>query len=181
MYTINVELPEEPENKRKKIDRVHHNAKDARKEIKELLESVGALSRMGKSPRAHKRRRKSKRLLKSSGGYSEYSPAQFKKSNPKYYRETHDKIQESVRAKSIALDPDKSLQIMKSMRELEEYRRKCGSRILCLDGGGIRGLIQMAVLGEIERRTGKRIVDLFDWIVGTSTGGIITLALTYGI
>ncbi len=60
-----------------------------------------------------------------------------------------------------------------------EFRVEGGSRILSLDGGGIRGLIQIENLMEIERRTGKRITELFDWIIGTSTGGIIALALVY--
>ena len=55
-----------------------------------------------------------------------------------------------------------------------------GSRILCLDGGGIKGLVQLQVLMELEERTQRKITDLFDWIVGTSTGGVIALAMVYG-
>jgi calcium-independent phospholipase A2 len=51
--------------------------------------------------------------------------------------------------------------------------------VLFLDGGGIRGLIQLEILIEMECRLKRKITDLFDWIVGTSTGGIIALALTY--
>src|ERR1044072_7883783 len=50
-------------------------------------------------------------------------------------------------------------------------------RILCLDGGGIRGIIPAVILAEIERRTGRPIHKLFDLIAGTSTGGILALAL----
>lgn len=50
-------------------------------------------------------------------------------------------------------------------------------RILSIDGGGIRGIIPALVLAEIERRTGKRIHQLFDLIAGTSTGGILALGL----
>lgn len=50
-------------------------------------------------------------------------------------------------------------------------------RVLSLDGGGIKGVFSAAVLAELEEMTGKRIVEHFDLIVGTSTGGIITLAL----
>lgn len=50
-------------------------------------------------------------------------------------------------------------------------------KILSIDGGGIRGLIPALVLAEIEQATGKRISELFDLIVGTSTGGILALAL----
>lgn len=58
-------------------------------------------------------------------------------------------------------------------------RRLHGNRILSLDGGGVRALIQIDILCEIERLTGKRIMELFDWIIGTSSGGIIALALVY--
>ena len=54
-----------------------------------------------------------------------------------------------------------------------------GDRVLCLDGGGIKGLVLIEMLSAIERVTGKRIIELFDWFVGTSTGGILTLALVY--
>ena len=49
--------------------------------------------------------------------------------------------------------------------------------ILSIDGGGIRGLIPAVVLAEIERRTERRIAELFDLIAGTSTGGILACAL----
>ena len=51
-------------------------------------------------------------------------------------------------------------------------------RILSLDGGGIRGLVPALILASLEAETGKRITDLFDLVVGTSTGGILALALT---
>lgn len=51
-------------------------------------------------------------------------------------------------------------------------------RVLSIDGGGIRGIIPAMVLAEIERRTRKRIAEMFDLIAGTSTGGILALGLT---
>ncbi|MDJ0736642.1 MAG: patatin-like phospholipase family protein [Nostocaceae cyanobacterium] len=51
-------------------------------------------------------------------------------------------------------------------------------KILSIDGGGIRGIIPAVILSEIEEKTGKRIAELFDFIAGTSTGGILTLGLT---
>ena len=32
----------------------------------------------------------------------------------------------------------------------------------------------------IEEMTGKSISELFDWVVGTSTGGILVLGMIYG-
>jgi patatin-like phospholipase/acyl hydrolase len=51
-------------------------------------------------------------------------------------------------------------------------------KVLCIDGGGIRGLIPALVLSEIEQRTGRRTAELFDLIAGTSTGGILACGLT---
>ncbi|KAH3860838.1 hypothetical protein DPMN_023761 [Dreissena polymorpha] len=55
-----------------------------------------------------------------------------------------------------------------------------GDRVLCLDGGGIRGLIILEILDAIEKEAGKEIKDMFDWIGGTSTGGIIALGIATG-
>jgi|APLak6261675998_1056109.scaffolds.fasta_scaffold00067_8 patatin-like phospholipase/acyl hydrolase len=54
-------------------------------------------------------------------------------------------------------------------------------RILSIDGGGIKGALPAAFLAAIEESTGKRIVDHFDLIAGTSTGGIIALGLGLGM
>ena len=57
--------------------------------------------------------------------------------------------------------------------------KKGGGRVLCLDGGGIRGLIQIEILSQLERETGKRVTELFDWIIGTSTGGVVAISVIY--
>ena len=54
-------------------------------------------------------------------------------------------------------------------------------RILSLDGGGIKGTFTASVLAELEAMTGKRMVEYFDLITGTSTGGIIAVALGLGM
>jgi uncharacterized protein len=50
-------------------------------------------------------------------------------------------------------------------------------RILALDGGGIKGAFTAAVLASFEKLLGGSIVDHFDLIAGTSTGGILALGL----
>lgn len=54
-------------------------------------------------------------------------------------------------------------------------------RILAIEGGGILGAFAAGALAEIERKTKRRIVDHFDLIAGTSTGGIIAIGLAMGI
>ncbi|WP_264735462.1 patatin-like phospholipase family protein [Wolbachia endosymbiont (group A) of Rhinocyllus conicus] len=49
--------------------------------------------------------------------------------------------------------------------------------ILSVDGGGIRGIIPAIILAEIEKRTRKRVAEIFHLMAGTSTGGIVIAGL----
>lgn len=55
--------------------------------------------------------------------------------------------------------------------------------MLCIDGGGIRGLISLVILAHLEKtlqvkdRENARIADYFDLIAGTSTGALIAAML----
>ena len=50
-------------------------------------------------------------------------------------------------------------------------------QVLSVDGGGIRGIIPAVVLAELERLTGRPTSSLFQLMAGTSTGGLLVLAL----
>jgi uncharacterized protein len=62
-------------------------------------------------------------------------------------------------------------------------------KLLSLDGGGIRGMLTLEVLAEMERLLGKatgkgqdfRLCDFFHYIGGTSTGAIIAAGLALGM
>jgi predicted acylesterase/phospholipase RssA len=66
-------------------------------------------------------------------------------------------------------------------------------RLLALDGGGIRGLITIEVLGAIEETlraryprehwagSDFRLSDYFDYVAGTSTGAIIATCISLGM
>ncbi len=54
-------------------------------------------------------------------------------------------------------------------------------RILSLDGGGIKGAFTASVLATLEEDTGCAVSDHFDLIVGTSTGGVLAIALGLGL
>jgi len=56
-------------------------------------------------------------------------------------------------------------------------------RILSIDGGGIRGILPGIILTQLEKKLQEktanenlRLSDMFDFMAGTSTGGILTLA-----
>lgn len=53
-------------------------------------------------------------------------------------------------------------------------------KILSIDGGGIKGLYSAVVLAHLEEKFKCRLVDCFDMICGTSTGGLIALGLASG-
>jgi len=60
-------------------------------------------------------------------------------------------------------------------------------KILCIDGGGIRGIIPSKFLSNLENCISKhkeeetRLNEYFDLICGTSTGGIIAIGLGLGM
>jgi hypothetical protein len=62
-------------------------------------------------------------------------------------------------------------------------------KLLALDGGGIRGLITIEVLAEIERHLQKQLgrddsfvlADYFHYVGGTSTGAIVATCLALGM
>ncbi|XP_068205061.1 85/88 kDa calcium-independent phospholipase A2-like isoform X4 [Palaemon carinicauda] len=58
-------------------------------------------------------------------------------------------------------------------------RQRTG-RVLCLDGGGIKGLVMTQTLFVIQEILGRPIHECFDWISGTSTGGFLALMLCSG-
>ena len=95
------------------------------------------------------------------------------------YHELEKSIERRLASRSFPQFPNEAMSLAIQMKELRMYT-KAGSRILVLDGGGMRGLVQIEILSQIEEATGRRITELFDWIIGTSTGGIVALALVYG-
>jgi uncharacterized protein len=54
-------------------------------------------------------------------------------------------------------------------------------KILSIDGGGFRGIIPAKYLQQVEENTNSQIHQHFDLVAGTSTGGIIALAIGAGI
>ena len=67
---------------------------------------------------------------------------------------------------------DKFLNLFKPNEVKKEHKL-----VLSLDGGGVRGLATVIFLKELEKASGKKIVDLFDFFIGTSVGGLNAMHL----
>jgi uncharacterized protein len=71
----------------------------------------------------------------------------------------------------------------------EKLTKQPPYKLLSLDGGGIRGIITVEVLGEIERLLQEKLgagddftlAQYFDYIAGTSTGAVIATCLSLGM
>src|SRR5271167_595748 len=70
----------------------------------------------------------------------------------------------------------------------ERIERAGPKKLLAIDGGGIRGVLALEVLQKIENllkaksgRADFRLADYFDYIAGTSTGGIIAAGIAIGM
>ncbi len=71
----------------------------------------------------------------------------------------------------------------------ERYETVRPRRMLALDGGGIRGMITLQALAELESKLRSRsrrgdrfrLCHFFDYIGGTSTGAIIAAGLATGM
>lgn len=105
----------------------------------------------------------------------------FKKEKEDNYYFSHDILEYLIKEKALEKD------YVKYYAELDKrittvvnrsiINKEGSFRILSLDGGGIRMLIQLLILCEIENITQKPICEMFDLVIGTSTGAIIAAAL----
>ncbi|PAV83923.1 hypothetical protein WR25_06329 [Diploscapter pachys] len=61
-------------------------------------------------------------------------------------------------------------------------KRRGGLVALCLDGGGMRGLVSIVCLLFTSRRLfgNETLPNCFDWLIGTSTGSVLALNLAKG-
>lgn len=53
-------------------------------------------------------------------------------------------------------------------------------QVLSIDGGGLRGIFAAAALAQLELDFETSVLDHFDLVVGTSTGGLIALGMAAG-
>lgn len=76
---------------------------------------------------------------------------------------------------NVYLHPGENENLRRAIKGRQVGKR--GLRILSMDGGGMKGLATVQILKQIEQGTGKRIHEMFDLICGTSTGGMLAIAI----
>jgi Patatin-like phospholipase len=79
-------------------------------------------------------------------------------------------------------------QVERRIKLADRLAAKGPRKLLALDGGGIRGVLSLMVLARIEsllieesKRGDYRLADYFDYVAGTSTGGIIAAGIAMGM
>ncbi|GAM18527.1 hypothetical protein SAMD00019534_017020 [Acytostelium subglobosum LB1] len=80
-------------------------------------------------------------------------------------------------------DDDTSDEIEKSTPILSKKEGGNGSTklIVCVDGGGIRGIIAVRILMHLESHLGFDLISKADLLGGTSTGGLLTFTRAQGM
>ncbi|KAJ1461546.1 acyl transferase/acyl hydrolase/lysophospholipase [Pelagophyceae sp. CCMP2097] len=85
-----------------------------------------------------------------------------------YVRGTHTV---ETRAKALAQLLVTRAEVKRSRYERLLSHLRPPLRVLCLDGGGIKGRNLFIIVAELERLAGRPAADLFDVVCGTSIGG----------
>src|SRR5258708_14321945 len=70
----------------------------------------------------------------------------------------------------------------------DRLEKKGPRKLLAIDGGGICGVLSLQIFAKIEdllinesKRPDYRLADYFDYVAGTSTGGIIAAGIALGM
>lgn len=88
-------------------------------------------------------------------------------------------VQGTLIEEGISTTFSKKPSVVRKIKTLIEQREE--ENVLCLDGGGMRGVGTLTMLAALEMKTGLKTHQLFDRIYGTSTGGLAAILLARGL
>ncbi|RVD80815.1 uncharacterized protein DFL_008705 [Arthrobotrys flagrans] len=97
----------------------------------------------------------------------------------------NEEILENRQYEEMVFEEEREIQTLKSLISQfgpSSYPHEYPLRVLCLDGGGVRGLSSLLIIKRIMQQIAPNVrnprpCDYFDMISGTSTGGIIAIML----
>jgi hypothetical protein len=87
-----------------------------------------------------------------------------------------DSEEESDEDKKKSNDPSKNESQDEGPKTADNNNKKYF--ILSIDGGGIKGIVPLYFLRDLEIRLNKKVYEIFDMFAGTSIGGLIALILS---
>jgi len=67
--------------------------------------------------------------------------------------------------------------VLSNARQVPGARAR-GLRVLCIDGGGVKGIVALRLLAHLEHVLGRPLWQVFDLVAGTSAGGIIATSVS---
>ncbi|GMS89524.1 hypothetical protein PENTCL1PPCAC_11699, partial [Pristionchus entomophagus] len=87
-------------------------------------------------------------------------------------------FQSDKEVRGVGCDWKRNTELVEEKMDMDDVSNE--HVLLSLDGGGIKGLLELQTMLLIERRLGIPLMGVVDWIAGTSTGSIIALVLAQG-
>lgn len=105
--------------------------------------------------------------------------------NGSTYNRWPDFQKESLYKRHMFADLIKNLTQQKSENQASNNRQTPDtdirhSNLLCIDGGGMRGIIVCQIMIEMEKYLKNPMISYFDWVGGTSVGAFLACALCNG-
>lgn len=70
--------------------------------------------------------------------------------------------------------------VIQDARKRRPKHGKRGAKLICFDGGGVRGLITIQLLIDLQKKLKRPIRSYFNWFSGTSTGSFLASLFTMG-
>jgi patatin-like phospholipase/acyl hydrolase len=56
-----------------------------------------------------------------------------------------------------------------------------GSRMLVLNSSGLSSILHIETLQQLERVAGRKVFEMFEWVVATGLSALFTLLMVYGM
>merc|ERR1719379_1011916 len=85
-------------------------------------------------------------------------------------------------ANKSASQPESVVETSPCLVPLQRYKASESAplRVLCVDGGGSKGIGAAKMISMMEQSLGKPLYELYDFVIGSSIGGIVLAGCLVG-